>query len=253
MPNFAKAPDGVEIAFEKSGEGPPIVLVHGFAASRVITWKNTGWYDWLTRAGHSVIALDCRGHGESGKPHAPAEYHERKMIGDILSVLDANGLPAAPVIGYSMGAYLAIALMREAPDRVPSAILAGIGENYFSFWAERNETIAEGLLAEDKETISDPVALEFRTFSERAGNDLVALAACMRRDRLALSAEELGRLPQPVLVIAGEHDPVAGRPEPLADHFANGRDITVQRRNHHSTVGDRVFKEAARDFFAESR
>lgn len=253
MPNFAKAPDSVEIAYETAGEGPPVVLVHGFAASRIITWRNTGWYEWLARAGHMVIALDCRGHGESGKPHTPDAYDERRMIGDILAVMDAAGIPAAPLIGYSMGGYLAIALMQNAPERVPSAVLAGVGENYFSFWGERNETIARGLLAADPATITDAVALEFRTFSERAGNDLVALAACMRRNRLALSAEDLSRLPQEVMVVCGENDPIAGRPDRLASHFKRGRAVTVPRRNHHSTVGDRVFKEAARDFLGESR
>jgi pimeloyl-ACP methyl ester carboxylesterase len=253
MASIARAPDGVEIAYDRTGEGPPVVLVHGFAASRIITWRNTGWYEWLERAGHTVLALDCRGHGESGKPHAREDYDERLMIADILAVMDAEGVSAAPLIGYSMGSYLAIGLMREAPARLPAAILAGVGENYFSFWAERNETIAQGLLAEDAVTVTDPVAREFRTFSEKAGNDLVALAACMRRDRISLSAAELGGLPQDVMVVRGENDPVAGRPEGLASHFAHGRAVTVPRRNHHSTVGDRIFKEAARDFLAESR
>ena len=62
MTEFAKAPGGVSIAFETMGAGPPVILVHGFAASRIITWKNTSWYDWLLGMGRSVIAFDCRGH-----------------------------------------------------------------------------------------------------------------------------------------------------------------------------------------------
>jgi len=252
MTDVVKAEDGVEIAFEKAGDGPAVVLVHGFASNRTVNWRNTGWFEWLARSGHSVVAFDCRGHGESGKPHDREAYHEERMVADVALVMDACGVRSAPVLGYSMGAYLTIAMMRYAPDRISAALLGGVGENYFSFWEERNETIAQGLLAPDSSTIADSMAIEFRDFSERAGNDLVALAACMRRKRLHLSAQELGALPQPVLVVCGENDPIAGPAEPFARHFAQGMAVTVPRRNHHSTVGDRLFKDAARDFLAES-
>lgn len=249
---FIKAQDGVEIAYEKAGAGPPVILVHGFAASRTITWKNTGWVDWLLGMGRTVIALDCRGHGESAKPHSSEAYNDRKMARDIVSVMEASDIRSAPIIGYSMGSYLVIALMHIAPERVEQVVLAGVGENYFSFWEERNELIAKGFLAEDAASLSDPTAIEFRTFAERAGNDLKALAACMRRDRLSCTAQELGQMPQPALVVCGENDPIAGRSAPLAALFANGQAVTVPRRNHHSTVGDRVFKEAVRDFLKRS-
>ena len=252
MTEFVKAQDGVDIAYEKVGGGPPVILVHGFAASRIITWKNTGWYEWLSAGGRTVIALDCRGHGESGKPHAAADYDDRKMAMDIVAVMEANDVGSAPIMGYSMGGYLAIALMRIAPDRVQQAVLGGVGENYFSFWEERDETIARGLQAADPATLSDPMAMEFRAFAERAGNDLDALAACMRRTRLACSAQDLGQMPQPTLVVCGENDLIAGPAAPLAAHFGNGEAVSLPRRNHHSTVGDRLFKEAVRDFLNRS-
>jgi len=74
MTEFVKASDGVRIAYEIAGRGEPVVLVHGFAASRVQNWRAPGWYETLNGAGYQVIALDCRGHGESGKPHDPASY-----------------------------------------------------------------------------------------------------------------------------------------------------------------------------------
>ena len=60
--------DGTTIAYDDVGEGPPIVLVHGFASSRDGNWRRPGWYDALAGAGRRVIALDCRGHGGSEKP-----------------------------------------------------------------------------------------------------------------------------------------------------------------------------------------
>jgi pimeloyl-ACP methyl ester carboxylesterase len=252
MTEFVTSGDGVRIAYDRLGEGPPIVLVHGFAATRTITWQNTGWYDWLTRAGFTVIALDARGHGESDKPHEQSAYHDRIMIADILAVMDREGVPSAPIIGYSMGAYLTVGMMNIAPERLPLGILAGVGERYFTFWGPRSEIVAEGLLAEDPSQLTEKLAIEFRTFATRAKGDLKALAACMRRGRLSYTPEELGRLTHPVLVVCGEDDTIAGQAEPFAMHFAKGKAVTVPRRNHHSTVGDRHFKEAVRDFLDET-
>jgi len=94
----------------------------------------------------------------------------------------------------------------------------------------------------------DPEALAYRTFCERAGNDLAALAACIRRPRRSIERQELGTIPPPVLVVCGEQDDTSGPPGPLANAFPNGRALVVPRRNHHSTVGDRIYKDAALEF-----
>jgi pimeloyl-ACP methyl ester carboxylesterase len=247
---FATAKDGVRIAYEIAGEGKPVVLVHGFGASRTITWKNTNWFQTLTRAGRRVIAMDCRGHGESDKPHDVTSYDEGRMAADIAAVLDALSLPVADVMGYSMGGFLAIRLMHDAPERVGRAVLAGVGDNYFHTLPARAEIIAQALVAPAGAIIEDAEAREFRIFCEKAGNDLEALAACIRRPRHSLSPGELGALPHPVLVVCGELDEMTGSPEPLARSFAHGQALVVPKRNHHSTVGDRVYKDAAVAFLS---
>ena len=252
MTRFAQADDGVALAYEVAGEGPTILLIHGFAASRAMTWRNTGWIDWLVRAGRTTIAMDCRGHGQSAKPHTPESYDDLRMAADVVAVLDALAIPVADIMGYSMGGYVAINLVQQAPERIGRVIVAGVGETYFRFWSERSERIAQGLLAEDPAAITDPLAREFRSFAEKAGNDLVALAACMRRQRHLLSEEELGRLNHPVLVVCGEEDPIAGSPEPLARFLGGGQALTIPKRNHHSTVGDRLYKEAVKDFLGSA-
>ena len=88
-------------------------------------------------------------------------------------------------------------------------------------------------------------------FAEQGGKDIVALAACMRADRDVLSASELARSTRPVLVVCGENDDITGPPGPLAAAFADGRAVTVPRRDHMTTVGDKVYKKAVLDFLAE--
>ena len=230
--------------------GRPVVLIHGFGANRDITWANTNWYQTIQRAGHKLIAIDCRGHGESEKPHDPADYDEGRMAMDVIAVLAALEIPEVEIMGYSMGAQLAIRLMHDAPGRVGRAILGGLGENYFRDSKELRETIAKGLLARDPAKIADPTAREFRSFCEKAGDDLLAMAACVRRPRHIFSPEELHALPQKLLVVCGEQDDMAGSPEPLARAFSDARALIVPSRNHHSTVGDRSFKDAAVAFLA---
>jgi pimeloyl-ACP methyl ester carboxylesterase len=234
-----------------SPDGPPVLLVHGFGASRAITWKNTMWIDTLARAGRRVIAMDTRGHGQSGKPHDVPSYDEGRMAADISTVLDDLGLGEADIMGYSMGAFLTIRLMHDSPGRVRRAILAGLGENYFRVDPAWGEAIAAALLAPDAASIADPQAKEFRVFGERAGNDLKALAACVRRPRESYAPDELMLLPHKVLVVCGALDTLTGPPEPLAEAFTDARALTIPKRNHHSTVGDALYKDAVLSFLSE--
>jgi pimeloyl-ACP methyl ester carboxylesterase len=251
MTSYVTASDGTGIAYDCLGEGPPVVLIHGFGANRKITWANTGWYDTLIKAGHKLIAVDCRGHGESDKPHDPEDYDEGRMAMDIIAVLVDLEIPETDVMGYSMGGQLAIRLMHDAPGRVRRAILGGIGENYFRFSQEMVEAIANGLLAKDPSKIADPVAREFRTFCERAGDDLAAMAACIRRPRRIFSPEDLHNLAQKILVVCGEQDDIATSPQILTRAFSDASTLLVPKRNHHSTVGDRTYKDAAVTFLAK--
>ena len=110
--------------------GPPVLLVHGFASSRQTNWKATGWYRAFAEAGRRVVAFDHRGHGESERSHAPADYDEGLLARDCVQVLEACGVARADVVGYSMGAMVAIRLLIDAPGRVERAVLAGLGRNY---------------------------------------------------------------------------------------------------------------------------
>jgi pimeloyl-ACP methyl ester carboxylesterase len=265
MTSYVTAADGIDIAYDfveakpdaraatSVGHPPPVLLIHGFGANRGITWRNTNWYQTLARAGASFVAIDCRGHGESQKPRDPEDYDEARMAADIVAVLVELSIGFVDLVGYSMGAQLAIRLMRDAPGRIRRAVLGGLGANYFHFRKEATEKIAEALLAKDPSMITDPMAREFRIFCERAGDDLMAMAACIRRPRHVFSADELHEMTQPVLVVCGGDDDFAGPPDHLAEAFAKGKALTIPKRNHHSTVGDKAFKEKVLEFLSNGR
>lgn len=250
MTDFVHGPDGTPIAYEVLGEGKPILLIHGFASSRRINWKATGWYDVLVRAGRKVVAMDCRGHGESGKPHDVRAYDETLMMGDALAVLDAADVATADLMGYSMGGYISLRLAHKTPQRVRRLILGGVGGKYFNYWESRADDVAEALLAPDPAALTDPTARLFRSFAEKSGNDMAALAACMRRDRRIYSCKELFGFRQPTLVVCGENDEIGGPAEEIAKCFPNARAVVVPNRDHMLTVGDRQYKEAVVAFLA---
>ena len=258
---FVTAPDGVRIAYEIAGpsSGTPIVLVHGFAASRVQNWRAPGWYEALNNAGYRVIALDCRGHGESDKPHDSKMYGHDTMARDVVAVMDAAGLTQPFLMGYSMGGFIGMHVLMDHAERVKKFVIGGVGGSYLQPSAvddavadpARRNMIAEALLADDKTTITNPTAKAFREFAEQDGKDRLALAACMRADRKPFTAAQLSLSARPVLVVCGEHDNLTGRPELLAKAFADGRALMVPKRDHMTTVGDKVYKEAVLKFLAE--
>lgn len=245
MPAFDS--DGVEIAFTVSGEGPPILLIHGFASNSAVNWVETGWNKVLEQAGRMVICIDNRGHGESGKLYDPAQYSSPIMAADAARLLDHLGIGQADIMGYSMGARISAFVTINHGERVRSAVFAGLAENMIK-GVGGAEPVAQALEADSYRDVDDPVALSFRTFAESTGSDLKALAACMRSSRQRISVDELGAITAPVLVAVGTEDYIAGPAEPLADAIPGAKILKVPGRDHMRTVGDRVYKQGVLEF-----
>ncbi len=116
--------DGVSIHYEVTGEGRPVVLVHG--------WPDTGacWRHQvpaLVAAGFQVIVPDLRGYGGSDKPADVASYSILSLAGDVLAVLDDLGIERAHVVGHDWGAGIAWALAMFVPARVDHLVALSVG------------------------------------------------------------------------------------------------------------------------------
>ncbi len=111
--------NGIRMHVAEAGEGPLVVLCHGFPES---------WYSWrhqlaaLAEAGFHAVAPDMRGYGGTDRPEAIDQYSLLHLVGDIVGLLDALGAPMAVVAGHDWGAPVAwhAALMR--PDRFRGVI-----------------------------------------------------------------------------------------------------------------------------------
>ena len=94
--------NGVRIRDVEQGRGPAVVLIHGYTGNGDRHWVNTGVFAGLA-ADHRAIAIDCRGHGKSGKPRDPAAYGA-EMSRDVVRLLNHLYIRRARVVGFSMGA-----------------------------------------------------------------------------------------------------------------------------------------------------
>ena len=118
--HFAISPDGVRIAYDRRGSGPPLILLHGGGGSRQ-DWHEAGYTDRLKES-FSVVVVDLRGHGESDLVTDPAAYHEDKMCQDILAVADACQFDSFMLWGMSFGSKVARYLAVKS-DRLTKLIL----------------------------------------------------------------------------------------------------------------------------------
>ncbi|HWD27622.1 MAG TPA: alpha/beta fold hydrolase [Rhizomicrobium sp.] len=241
---------GFSIAYDDiggPGEGRPMVLVHGFTSNRAENWRRLGWYGALERRRTRIVALDCRGHGESAKPHDPAAYSRAAMTGDILALMDHLEIPRAHILGFSMGSRLALGAALTAPERFATLTLGGVGEKLFEPRIPGNP-MAEAMEAGDVESIKEPMLKSFRQFADDQKEDRLALAALTRAADAPFTREMLGTLPVPVLVVAGARDELAGDPEPLAKAFPDGRAVRVPGVDHFSIIAHALFKASVFDF-----
>lgn len=248
-----RSQDGLSLAYFVYGPTdsplPPVILQHGFAANHNVNWRAPGVIDRLVSAGRRVVALDARGHGESDKPHESDAYGEAKMATDLVKLLHILDAPTYHLVGYSMGAVIAIFAALRDP-RVERLVLGGVGCAVVELGGLDTRALpvarlAAGLREPDIESVTDDEARAFRAFAEHVGADRLALAAHLMRVHQGHIALE--RLKPETLVIAGDRDPLAARPEILAEAIPHATLCTLPG-DHFSVVAEPAFSEALVDF-----
>src|SRR3954470_17609413 len=117
--------NGVKIRYVTEGTGEPVVLIHGWMGDSS-TWgrDRSGNTKLKGVDGFRLIALDCRGHGKSDKPHDPKDYGP-EMAADVVRLLDHLKVEKAHLVGYSSGAFIAGKVAATHPGRVLGVVYGG--------------------------------------------------------------------------------------------------------------------------------
>jgi pimeloyl-ACP methyl ester carboxylesterase len=173
---------GVKIHYTDQGKGETVILIHGLYSSAAMNWGMPGITAALAK-NYRVIALDNRGHGQSGKPEAEGQYGVA-MVEDVIRLLDHLHVQKAHIVGYSMGGMIAMKLAVLHPDRVSSVVLGGMG------WLKTGTPLQHiWEMARGRSEEKVPVAC-LHGFAE-----------------LAVTEKEVKDVHVPVEIIVGDHDP----------------------------------------------
>ena len=232
MPHVDNA--GVHIYYETEGEGPPLVLQHGFGDSGE-GWRATGYVDALKNE-YRLILVDARGHGKSDKPHDVTAYQMQQRVSDVVAVLDDLDIEKAHYLGYSMGGRIGFGIGRYAPERFHTLMIGGM----HPYTGDRKQLDRRAKRLKDLGTESmvpewEEVSRYLRPgWKERVlANDPEALIASTLewRDWTGLTST-LHTMNMPCLVYAGERDDMYSGAQTCVKHLPNVRFVTLLGLDH---------------------
>ena len=119
--------DGSDVHFAMGGDGPPVVLLHGFPQTHAM-WHAVAP---ILAEKFTVIAPDLRGYGQSAKPAGTRAYGFDNMAKDICALLDHLGVLSAHIVGHDRGGRVAHRLALDAPARVRSLTVMDIVPTHY--------------------------------------------------------------------------------------------------------------------------
>ncbi|MBL3701014.1 alpha/beta fold hydrolase [Leucobacter luti] len=231
--------------FPVASAAPPIVLLHGFAASADEDFVTPGWVDTLRTAGRTVIAVDLPGHGASPAIERPEDAITSAVLDAILDAA-ATVAPTGPldVIGYSLGARLAWDLPGRSP-RVRRLVLGGASP--FEPFAAIEPAALTSALAGAAPT--SPLVGMMAGMISAPGRDTASLAQLIP----GLASEPF--TPQnsapgvPTLLVAGSTDQMTQGIEALLAELPHGS-LTHVPGDHRDALDSAEFRSAALEFLA---
>ncbi|GAC1367711.1 MAG: alpha/beta hydrolase [Hymenobacter sp.] len=237
--------DSTRIYYEVQGQGPPVVLLHGFT-STLESWKNTPLYQDLVAHGYQVVVLDLRGNGHSGKPAGLAGYEHDAEARDVMGLAKSLRLNHYQAVGYSRGSIIAGRLL-ELDPHVTAAVLGGMGEAFTNPDWPRRIAFYKALSGEK----ASPDLEGFIQSLPARGLDRQTLA-WQQQAQPSTSPAALARVHIPVLVISGKDDHDNGSAEALGK-LLPGAVVKRVPGMHATTAHSAPFSDEVMTFLQHNR
>ena len=239
--------NGVKINYEVGGNGPPLLLQHGFSGT-LDAWRTNGMVQALSKE-YKCIFLSARGRGQSDKPHDPKAYYFKNLVSDLVAVLDDLKIKKANYLGYSMGGAIGFRIPMYAPERFNCLILGGAS------FADGSKTQAyddlgpayDAMERAAKEGKTNPMEAMVPIYEKNLGvmpperraatlaQDGFALTAAWqaRKQETSPKAEDyLPTIKLPCLIYAGEADPRFPDAKRTAAMIAKSQFFSLPGMNH---------------------
>jgi pimeloyl-ACP methyl ester carboxylesterase len=224
--------DGTKFHYVEQGSGTPIVLIHGLTSSAVGGWFNRGIAQRLATT-NRVIALDMRGHGDTGPSPASSKG---TMIEDVVELMDYLKIQKAHIGGYSMGGATTAGLLKRAPERFITASLMGIGIRETDEWRDKGPSDPQPAGAE---------ARPARTMSPEG-----VPAGAPPGAPVANQDVDLTKIKFPVLAINGSLDTPLAKTHRMWRELEDFTYVVVPGKNHGQTPADPRLGEKLAAFIA---
>src|SRR5262245_2509517 len=225
--------DGVKIYYEVHGDGPPLILTHGYSSTSAM-WQ--GQVAALSKR-HKLVQWDMRGHGQSDYPEDPAAYSEAATVGDIKALLDEVGAEHAVVGGLSLGGYMSLAFYRAHPEYVAALLIIDTGPGFKKddareAWNKRAYDTAERFEREGLAVLKSG-SRERSSVTHRDARGLALAARGMLTQRDASVIEMLPAVRVPSLIVVGAEDtPFLAASDYMAARIPGATKVVIPAAGH---------------------
>ena len=241
-----------KLYYEVKGDGPAVLLTHGYSAS------HTMWRGQMEALGdrYRAIVWDMHGHGATESSENPSDYSEQNTVEDMAALLDACGVRKAVVGGLSLGGYMSLAFYLQYPERVTALMLFDTGPGFKKDearqkWNESASRTAEKL--ENKGLVTERSGAEVRLAKHNSVNALALAARGMLAQSDARVISGLPDISVPTLVLVGGDDkPFLAATDYMASKIPSSTKAVIDGAGHAANV-DRpeAFNDAVDAFLSD--
>jgi pimeloyl-ACP methyl ester carboxylesterase len=228
---------GVKLHYEVHGEGPVVLLSHGYSATSGM-WR--GQVEALSRT-HKVVTWDMRGHGQSDYPADQNLYSQAATVDDMAAILDAVGATTAVVGGLSLGGFMSLAFYVKYPERVRALLIIDTGPGFKKDEAREgwNKTALETARAFEAEGLArlKSRSAEMAGAKHRSADGLIKAARGMLTQHDATVINALPEIRVPSLVVVGADDkPFLAAADYMAAKIPGAKKVVIANAGHAANI-----------------
>jgi pimeloyl-ACP methyl ester carboxylesterase len=244
--------DGVKVYYEEHGEGPAILLTHGYSASARMWDGQVRHFEDRYR----VIVWDMRGHGRSDSPEDQALYTEEATVEDMAALLRACGATRAIIGGLSLGGYMSMAFHLAHPEMVSALMLFDTGPGYRNpqgreAWNETAYNRAKAFEERGLEALGGGAEVRVSAHTSAAGLAKAARGMLAQFDSRVI--ESLEEIKVPTLVLVGANDRAfLNATDYMAAKIPNATRVVIPDAGHAANIDQpEAFNRAVDEFLAK--